>query len=199
MSPKSISSAAVLGGLTLFVWGALSHSLLPLYNGSLHRFTDQDAVAQVIAANTPHSGTYFLPNYPDYSKAANEGERTAMTEKMKQQMMNGPTVIAHVRAGTMGSIAPNLVAELVTNILAALIVTLLMTAALQLALSKRVLFAAGVGLVMVFDQSASSWNWYSAGGDFFFAETVDAVVGWSLAGLVIGRLLGRTAEDPASQ
>ena len=141
MSIRKISFAAALGGLTLFVWGALSHSVLPLYNNSLNKFTDQDAVTQVIAANVPTSGTYFLPNYPDYTKATSDAERAAMKEKMEQQkMMTGPMVFAHVRAGAMGSIAPHLVTELITNIIAALFVALLMSTALHLPLKSRVFF-----------------------------------------------------------
>jgi len=194
MPARTIAVASALGGLTLFVWGALSHTLVPLYNNALHRFTNQDAVTQAIATNAPQSGTYFLPNYPDYSKAANDAERTAMRENMERQMMSGPAMFAHVRVGPMGSIAPNLVTELVANIIAALFLTILMSTATQLSLKMRMYFAVGVALVMVFDQSVSSWNWYGAGADFFVAETVDAVVGWALAGLVIGKLLGKPAQ-----
>lgn len=199
MPIKKIALAAVLGGLALFVWGAISHSVLPLYHGALHKFTNEEAVTQAIAANTPHSGTYFLPNHPEYPPGASEAERNALDEKMKQRMANGPIIIAHIRVGAMSGIAPYLVMELITDIIAALFVTLLMTTAMQLSLGMRVLFSVGVALVMVFDNSASTWNWYSAGGDYFFAETVDAVVGWALAGLVIAKLLGKGDKPGEAQ
>lgn len=181
----------MLGGLTLFVWGAVSHMVLPLYNNALHKFTNQDAVTQVVAANTPFPGTYFLPNYPNYPEGATEEDKKMLDEKMEQQMVNGPMVFAHVRVGAMESMGTLMVTEFLTNTLAALVATVLLVSAMQLTFGKRVLFAVGIALVMLFDHSASTWNWYSAGLDFFFAEVVDAVLGWALAGMVIAKVLGK--------
>lgn len=197
MPVKKIAIATVLGGLTLFAWGAISQTLLPLYNGALHKFTNEDAVTQAIAANTPHSGTYFLPNYPDVPAGANAEQKKATDEKMEQAMASGPMVFAHVRVGAMGGMGTYLATELLTNIIAALFVTLLLSQTTNLSFRNRVMFAAGVALVMIFDGTASEWNWYSAGGDFFLAEAVDGIVGWSLAGVVIAKLLPASAQKTA--
>lgn len=195
MNIKKISLATVLGGLTLFIWGALSHYVLPFYNNALHKFTDQDAVRQAIIANTPRSGTYLLPNYPDYPENATDAEKKALDEEMNQQMQAGPFVFAHIRVESFHGFASHLALELLTNILAVVFVTLIIINLPATSIGGRVLLSTAIALVMVLDRSASTWNWYSAGADFFFAEFFDAVVGWGLVGLVIGISL-RTREEP---
>jgi hypothetical protein len=175
-------------------------ALRDTYHNTLHKFADQDAVGQTIIANAPHSGTYLFPNYPNYPVGASETEKKALDEEMYRKMEAGPFVLAHIRTGAMRSFGTHLATELITNILAALFVTVLLTNAMQLSFRGRVLFAVGVAAVMLLDHSASTWNWYSSGTDFFFAEAFDAIVGWVLAGMVIAKVLGRgeKVEAPSS-
>lgn len=198
MNSKKISLAAVLGGLTLFIWGALCRSIIPFYNNALHKFTDQDAVTQAIVANTPRSGTYLLPNYPNYPEGATDEEKKALDEKMNQQIEAGPFVFAHIRVGSSTGFGTHLALELLTNILAVLFVTLIIINLPATSLGGRVLLSISIALVMVLDRSASTWNWYSAGADFFFAEFFDAIIGWGLVGAVIGAIL-RPGEQPGQQ
>jgi hypothetical protein len=191
MVSNRIALASVFGGLTLFVWGAVSHSLLPLYNNALQRFADQDAVAAAVSANAPQTGTYFLPNYPNYPEGATPEERKALDEEMSRQMAKGPTVFAHVRVGAMDHFGAMMMRELFTNIVAAFFAALLFLNATQISFARKVLFAACIGAILSFDHSASAWTWYGAGGSFFLAESVDAIVGWTLAGIVIATTLGK--------
>jgi hypothetical protein len=198
MNTMKISLAAVLGGLTLFIWGTVSHSIIPFYNNALHTFTDEDAVTQAIIANAPRSGTYLLPNYPKYPEGATDEEKKALDEKMNQQMNTGPFVFAHIRVRSSAGFGIHLALELLTNIFAALFVTLIIINLPTTSLGGRVLLSISIALVMVLDYPASTWNWYSAGADYFFAEFFDAIIGWGLVGTVIGTVL-RTREQPGEQ
>ena len=48
---KKLFLGAMLGGLTLFVWGAISHMVLPTSEWVLHGFASEAAVA--ITGNLP--------------------------------------------------------------------------------------------------------------------------------------------------
>jgi hypothetical protein len=50
---RSIVLGAVLGGVTVFVWSAVSWMLLPWHESSMKSFADEAAVAQVILDNAP--------------------------------------------------------------------------------------------------------------------------------------------------
>jgi hypothetical protein len=55
MFTKKMVLASLLGGLTMFVWGALSHTVIPFSEDSLLGFTNEDAIVQGIMAGAPTS------------------------------------------------------------------------------------------------------------------------------------------------
>ena len=52
----------VLGAIVLFIWSTIAWMLIPWPGEPLRSFTNDDAVAQAIKANSPRSGNYLLPN-----------------------------------------------------------------------------------------------------------------------------------------
>ena len=78
---KKILLGALLGGLTVFLWQAISHVPLPWFHTSLNQFENPEEVEKVLAANAKQDGMYFLPN-PGMDASTEEmaqGE-TQMTE-----------------------------------------------------------------------------------------------------------------------
>ncbi len=189
MPAQKIALAAVLGGLTLFLWGVVSHMVLPLYNKSLHKFTDEESVTMAIVTNTPHSGTYFLPYEEELPAGASAEQKKAREEKMKEQMEKGPMVFAHIRVGSFGSFGVHLAIELLKDILSALVVGLLLVNTQQMSLRSRVAFVFGIAVAVVLESTISEWNWYGAGTDYAFAVIFDLLVGWLLAGFVLAKVL----------
>lgn len=181
--------AAVLGGLAMFIWSAISHSVIPLYNSALQKFINEDAVVQAIQENAPNCGTYYLPNYPNLHPNATEEEKTAGNQKMEKRMKTGPMMFAFIRLGGMNSIAFSLVGELIANIAAVFFFVLILSAIPTLTLSKRILISIGIGFIIIFSDTISQSIWYSSGLKFTLAETIDQVIGWLVAGLVAGKIL----------
>jgi hypothetical protein len=54
---------------------------------------------------------------------------------------------------------------------------------------RRVGLAALLGAFASFAISSIYWNWYRFPTAFFLAQGVDMVVGWSLAGAVVAKLI----------
>src|SRR5262249_9302589 len=57
MHARYLLSAALLGGIVSFGWGALTHNLLPA--AAPHAFSDSTAVVQTVKANAPENGVYY--------------------------------------------------------------------------------------------------------------------------------------------
>ena len=54
--------AGVIGGIVLFLWGAIAHMALPIGEMGMKVATNQDAaLAAVSASATPGAGVYMLP------------------------------------------------------------------------------------------------------------------------------------------
>ena len=177
---KALVLGTLLGGFVLFVWGAAYHMILPYGRLVFLRFSDEDAVARVVAANAPRSGVYFLPYVPEGDPA---GEQAA-----QEKLARGPFVFAAVRIGAFGEASSYFIGQVVIDLLAGLMATLLLLHARPATASGRALFLAGVGLT-AWVASLPAWNWYAFSTAFTLADLPDLVVGFGLAGFVISPFL----------
>ncbi len=102
MPIKKILLSALLGGIVLFLWGFISHEVLPLYKNSLVQFKSEEAVTQAIVANAPAPGVYFMPYVPQEAKGMSPDELKAAQQTATDKLKRGPFVFASVRLGEMG-------------------------------------------------------------------------------------------------
>ena len=196
MPATKLIPAAVLGGLAMFIWGGLTHMALPIYNGALQKFTNDDAVTQAILANASTSGTYFLPYESSIPAGTSEEEKLDAQKAFEERAQRGPQMFAFIRIGEFGSFPAKLLGELLSDILA---VSLLGWLGLRLGVSSmnnRLIAATAIGLIVILSDTMSQWNWYSAGFAFTLAETVDQVGGWFVAGLVMAKILPASQASP---
>jgi hypothetical protein len=178
---KALVLGTILGGLAMFVWGAVFHMVLPYGTLVFLRFSDENTVARAITANAPRSGVYFLPYMPEGDPAG--------VQAAQEKLARGPFVFAAVRIGAMGDSTSYFVTQLVIRLLAALLATVLLLQARPDTAAARALFAALVGLAGWTAEALPHWNWYAFSTIFTLAGLLDTVVGFALAGLVISPFL----------
>ncbi|HEV8694108.1 MAG TPA: hypothetical protein VGQ93_07990, partial [Lysobacter sp.] len=77
--------AAVVGGVLLFVWGAVAHMVLPFSEKALKPIPNEAAVLESLRGNVTENGVYWLP-YMNYKTATPE-EKKAYADKIA----NGPS------------------------------------------------------------------------------------------------------------
>jgi len=78
--------------------------------------------------------------------------------------------------------------QFLSDVLAAGIVSYLLSLAVA-TYWRRVGLAALLGVFGLFAISSIYWNWYGFPSAFFVAQGVDMIVGWSLAGAVIAKVI----------
>ena len=171
----SLILAGILGGFVLFIWSAISWMALPWHTATLGIFGDPNAVLQAVAENVPNSGVYVAPM----------GE----SEAVQQQIAAGPMVFASVRLGPMPSMAVLMMRGLLIYIVAALLGALLLSHTKPMSYGSRVAFLViGAALVGVAGH-LPQWNWWGFSLPFTAAEIADLLIGWSLAGLVMAKII----------
>ena len=179
----------VVGGIVMFFWGFVSHSLLKISESSVRNIPAEPVVttAMKLAINQP--GFYYFPGM-DHSRTPTPEERQAWEDKFRR----GPTgvLVIHPQGGEF-SMVRNLALEFLSNLLAALIVAAVVS---QMAggFAIQAGAAAGFGLFSWLSISASYGIWYGFPGDFSQAEAIDQVVGWLLAGLGIAAITSRRSQ-----
>lgn len=170
--------AGILGGIILFIWGTISWMVLPWHKKTMHEFTDQTAVSQVIQANAPTSGIYFSPSMK-------QKQQVATTQQIKP-----PMIFAAINLkGMPATLWPCMIAALITQVIAAFLVAwLLMGTAMTHYICR-------VGFVVVFALAAGivthipNWIWFRFSTDYTVVAIADLLIGWFLAGLVIAMIV----------
>jgi hypothetical protein len=185
---KALIKGGVLGGLVVFIWGAISWMVLPWHLATLYKFKDEQAVTEILTANAPASGVFVLPNAHRHEPGMSEEEMAAAEEAGLERMMKGPFVFASVRLGSGQSMGTLMLNSLLIQILGALLVTWLVMKTGSLGYVSRVIFVTVFAVAAGVITHLPYWNWWDFSTGFTVVALADLVIGWFLAGLVIAKV-----------
>jgi len=170
MNPKYLILSALLGGLVIFIWGAVYHAALGVDMHTMKEFRDSTAVSEFVRDHAGDNGMFYTK---DGVLAA-----ISVTPGMNDKSQD------------MG---PQLGKQFVINVIVAgLLAWLLTFTSIRTPLCTAGLFALA-GVTAGISSSISAWNWYNFSMPFAVASIVDLAVGFLLAGLVIGWARGKFA------
>jgi len=178
--------AAILGGIALFAWGALSHMVLGLGDTSFKGIPNEEMVLGTMKQNITQPGLYFFP-WMDM-KSTDKAAMEAWTQKYKA----GPTgLMVFYPNGMEPMSARHMIVQVITDILAVLFAVILLAKAVGgiKGYFGRVMFMATFGLITSFALSFPYWNWYGFPFDFTIASLIEQVVGFLVAGLVVAGMI----------
>lgn len=192
---KKLIFVAVVGGLTLFLWGFISHSLLRWYDPQFRTFTNQEDVESAIVSGVSGSGLYLLPNLTPQQQSLPSAERADAEQEMMERLFRGPMVFAVVRVGPSAPFPVLLLIQLGISFLAALTAAWLLQQARLVTYGRRLFFVAALSLPIILWAKLPAWNWWSFPAAFTFVESVDVLIGWTLLGAVLGRMIRPEAQD----
>jgi hypothetical protein len=181
--------AACAGAVVVYLWGML-------HDQSVHRLPDEEAVAQVLRDQQIKTGLYVMPAMP--KPDASSGQQTPSpeqqadaNERWAERHRTGPVVSIFFQERGGEPMPPSLLAAgLAIDLLAALIAAVVVSFCDG---CRGYLTRAGlVGMLGIFAATVSHvsyWNWMAFPLDHTIAMTVDVVVAWVLAGLVIAAIV----------
>ncbi len=190
---KQLALGTILGAIVLFVWSALAWMIVPWPGEPLRHFTSEDAVVAAIKANVPRSGNYLIPNEPQRLPGMTEEQYQKATKDAEDRMNNGPMVFAAVRLEPV-SMAKAMIVGFLTNVVAVFLACVLLLQTDRLSYRGRVLFVAGLGLLVFLAGHLDEWNWWGFSNAYTMMQLGALVIGWILTGLVIAKFVrGKTA------
>jgi len=190
---KQLALGTILGAIVLFVWSALAWMIIPWPGEPLRRFTSEDAIVAAIKANAPSSGNYLIPNEPQRLPGMTEEQYQKAMKDAEDRMNNGPMVFAAVRLEPT-SMARAMVLGFLTNIIAVFLACILLLQTDRLSYRGRVLFVAGLGLLVFLAGHLDEWNWWGFSSAYTMMQLGALVIGWMLSGLVVAKFVrGKTA------
>jgi len=170
----NLMKGALAGGLILFAYQAISWMALPWHASTLNGFPNEAAVRQSISGVTAR-GIYILPD-----PKSMEGSQTPPP---------GPMVFASVSPAGMASMGPAMGMQFVSLVLCALFATWMLVQTRGLPFGTKVCFVATIGVIVGLAGHMPSMLWWSFPPGYTAVEIADAVIGWTLAGLAIAKLV----------
>ncbi len=177
--------AGLVGGVVIFVWGAVAHMVLPLGHVGIDKLPGEDAVIEQLRDSTREPGVYLFPGM-DLSETPSPDEQKAWEERYRR----GPTgLVVFQPTGEQPMSAGHFIRQLLTNIAAALLAATIMSMAVAGRYWVRVLIVGMMGLFAWLSISVPYWNWYRFPGDFTLAAAAEQVVGWLIAGAVMAAIV----------
>ena len=179
---------ALLGGFVLFMWGAVSHMMLPIGTMGMKLGSgDDSAVASAMQQRfTQGEGVYITPGF-DKAQQGDEAAMTAWAEKAKA----GPYALVMYHPDGVASdptMMRQLPIEFATNFFCALLASILI-AAIGGSYLRRVGMITLLGVFAGVAVLVPLWNWYYFPFDFVLGGLLCHALGWLLAGLVIAKVV----------
>lgn len=193
---KKILGAGLVGGLVVFLWGFVSHMVLPVGEWGLRAMPVNTPLLESMKANLAEEGLYMYPGKE--AGRATEAEEAVWATKYRM----GPTGLLLYHPDGRDTVSPALLGiEFATDVagatlLAYLLIAITGSTGAQVRLAKQLRVAVAAGVFAWMSISVPHWNWYGFPCAFILAELIDQVVGWTLAVLAIS-LLWRRAERRA--
>lgn len=188
--------AGIVGGIAMFIWSALAHTVLPLGHTGINEIPQDAAVlASLHERLGDKAGLYVFPG-SGLDEKAHESE-AAMKIVAERTAKEPSGILIYHPPGRSMDMGPFMGVELGLEIVQALIVAWLLTKLVVTGLAGRTLAATAVGVAVGIGTNGSYWNWYGFPTDYTLASITIQVVGYAVAGLVIALILGwrrKTAE-----
>jgi hypothetical protein len=183
---KQILLAAILGGLTLFVWMYVAHDLLGLGEMGVGEIPNEAVVLSAMRAAIPEPGFYIFPGAGLGPKATREQRNAAMPEYMKKYEQSPHGVLVYHPASGPFQFGTALGREFALNVLQALLAAWLVAGvASGHGYSARVGVVVVAGVLAALSTNVEYWNWYGFPGNYIAGYMTTQIVGFVLAGLVI--------------
>ncbi|MGQ0810273.1 MAG: hypothetical protein ACT4OO_03495 [Nitrospiraceae bacterium] len=185
---KPLVVGGLLGGLVLFVWGAVSWMVLSWHLTTLEKFADETAVAAVLTLTARQPGVYIFPNEHKPDPAMPKNQPQVAEEADRNRVQQAPFMFAAVSPQGSGSMGAALWVQLATQLTGAFLGTWLVLQTRGLTYFGRVSFLVILALTAAVLCHLPYWNWWHFSTSFTAVACADLLIGWFLAGLVIAKV-----------
>jgi hypothetical protein len=183
--------AGIIGGLVMFLWGAVAHMALPIGEMGMKVPSEQSSAMSALGPTTQGSGVYMYPSMPS-EDWGDEARMQAFAESARGQ----PYAFVVYQPGGNPvnlSMGPALVKQYASDTAGALVLAWVLSLVAG-GFSRRVLVGAAAGLFAWLAISVPYWNWYMFPAHFTFGSLLEQVIGWTVTAAAAAWWLGRAGR-----
>lgn len=187
--------AAIVGGLIVFCWGFVSHTMTPIGEMGIHqdKLPGEASFGSALNEHLPESGLYFIPGMDPLL----QGDPTRQQEEWMERMESGPVALMAVRLDGSSGMAKELVFEGLANVGCAFLAALILWC-IPCSFVCRVLVVMALGLFSWISIDVSYVIWYGFPVEYAAGQLIDHLIGWLLGGLLIAAIVKPCAKCTAA-
>jgi hypothetical protein len=189
---KRIFLAGLLGGISMFLWSFVAHTVLPLGQVGISEIPNESAVLSSMQ-NTigTTSGLYMFPGMGAGPNATREQQKAAMQQYDQKLATNPSGLLLYQPPGGKGMTPQRLMTEFGTEFLESLLLAFLLAQTRLVSFGSQLGFIVAAALMATITTNVPYWNWYNFPGNYTTAYMSIEFVAFLVAGIVAALLLGR--------
>lgn len=182
--------AGIVGGIVLFLWGAVSHMALPLGEMGIDEMPNEAEVVDAMKQSITRHGLYAFPGMGGAEAELSDEQVQSWEEKYNE----GPIgLLIYSPRGRPLMSPTQLATEFAFNALAVLLAAFII-ARMTAGYVVRVLCFMLIGVIGWMSISTSYWNWYLFPTEYTIGELIMETLGWLLVGLVCAGIVKPGAQ-----
>lgn len=190
--------AGVLGGLAMFFWSFIAHTVLPLGEAGIRELPNESAVLDNVQDNVHRAGLYIFPGLGVGENASRQEKHEAMKRLSDTFASRSSGLLLYHPPGRPFAFGKSLAIEFVTELIEVLLAVLLLRQTAIASFAGRVGFVALAGLLAAIVTNVPYWNWYGFPPVYTVSYMFTQVVGFICAGVILALVLRRTAPRTAA-
>lgn len=179
---KKLVIGALVGGILVFLWHAISWTMLELHASEYRQAPDQDNVISLLSSKLPEDGQYLIPR-------ANDNATREEHEKMAESMKGKPWAVVNYHKAYSSDMVSNIIRGLLVAIVAVFFVTWVLmknqASSFGTTFVSTILIALAGYLFIPYSQHI----WFETPGAM--NNLIDVFVSWGLCGLWLGWWLNK--------
>ncbi|WP_430390247.1 hypothetical protein [Dyella sp. 20L07] len=180
--------AALMGGIVMFLWGAIAHMALGLGDAGMRQPVNEDVVLSSLHQGLGEQpGVFILPSI-DPAKMHDKAVMEAYSAKSKASPY--AWVVYMPQGDDLSDMSGQLPRQWASDTLSALALAFVMGLA-AFSFIKRMSIAVAAALFAWLSTLVPYWNWYRFPTSLTLAVLIEQIIGWLLAGAVMAWWLGR--------
>jgi hypothetical protein len=188
--------AGILGGVVMFIWGFVSHELLPIGEMGVKVLPNEDAVTAALQTNLGDNPGFYVFPAGGLTPGATRAEKDAAMKKAEEQMASGAGGVLVYRPKRVFNFPKRLGIEFATDVIASLLAAFLLARTRISNFGGKVGFVFVVGLIAGFFGNTQYMNWFGFPKDYTAGVMISQIVGFLLVGIVAALVVkppGQTA------
>jgi hypothetical protein len=192
---KRVLLAGLLGGLAMFVWASLAHTVLGLGRIGFQEIpNEQTLMAAMQTQLDGNSGLYFFPGSGLPAGATREQQNAAMQQYDQRLATNPSGILIYHPPGAKALTPQQLTTEFLTECIEAILVCFLLSQTRLTSFGSKVFFFTIAGIVASITTNLPYWNWYGFPTNYTTAYMSIQIVDYILAGIVAALVMKGAAD-----